>query len=487
MDHKTAVETLVKIEDRAHVNGLLYHGVMIWPILRLQLWKRLLHLSSARVDEKETLQYPKPIRRRVSPWKQLRRLLAEQAQWSALRKHQSEFLFFSNPKHYRFEMMGKPYNYLLDPWFEVAQKDHRCLKVEISRGASRPPFIPALVLEEYFPASFSSSPRIEGLPDLNASLNELGLPIQLADDELVPLLSSMESQTTYYKKILSCVRPSAVFLVNYYGESNLPLVRACRNLGAKIIDVQHGKQGRYHGMYNHWTRIPEHGYEFLPDFFWVWGEESGSNILQGRSLGGPQHLPVVGGNLWLLKWKDDQWYVESQEEQRFGTMLREKQRVIVYSAQPIDQPFPGHVLEAMKNSPPGWLWLVRLHPKQIANTAEIVDFLRAAGVSQFEVEQATRLPLYSLIKKSHYHITCWSTVCYEALVFGVPTSIVHNNGKSLYEDYITKGIFSYAESAQELLEQIEHYKTTSSRCETSPYLIADRDVAEKALNIILQT
>lgn len=490
MDHKTATELLVKIEDHVDVNMLLYHGVRVWPVLRLQIWKELLRqsLPFGEKEEKQAAQIPMTRIKRFSAWNRLRHLLAEQIQWRALAKYQSEFLFFSNPKHYRFELEGKPYNYLLDPWIQFIQSDYRCRKVEISGGESgltQSRFVSSLLLNEYLHASTSASAGIDCLPELNKALDELGLSIYLAEDKLVPILNIMESRTIYYKKILLCVRPKVVCLVNYYDEKNLPLVRACRNLGIKIVDIQHGKQGKYHGMYNHWTRIPENGYEFLPDFFWVWGEESRTNILRGRSVGTFHHMPLVGGNLWLLKWKNSGWYVESEEERQFGNRLLKKDKVILFSAQPIGQPIPGQVLDAMKKSPPGWLWLIRLHPAQIANEEKIADFLSEAGVSQFEIEQATRLPLYPLLKKSHYHITCWSTVCYEALVFDVPTSIVHENGKVLYQDYISNGLFLYADSGIDLLNQIEQCKNRELPAESLPYIVADGATAEKAFHAIL--
>jgi hypothetical protein len=111
--------------------------------------------------------------------------------------------------------------------------------------------------------------------------------------------------------------------------------------------------------------------------------------------------------------------------------------------------------------------------------------LKAAGVQHFEIENATDLPLFGVMRLAHYHITCWSTVCYEALVFGLPTSIVHENGKSLFEDYIRRGIFAYAETGAQLLAQIAHSDPSQQIAEPHPYIVADDALAHQAFQSIL--
>ena len=42
---------------------------------------------------------------------------------------------------------------------------------------------------------------------------------------------------------------------------------ACYDLKIPSVDIQHGQQGKYHGMYHYWTKIPKFGYHIMPSFF----------------------------------------------------------------------------------------------------------------------------------------------------------------------------------------------------------------------------
>lgn len=49
---------------------------------------------------------------------------------------------------------------------------------------------------------------------------------------------------------------------------------ACKRIGIKAVDVQHGRAGATgQKYYSRWTKFPKNSnYEIMPDVFWTWTE-----------------------------------------------------------------------------------------------------------------------------------------------------------------------------------------------------------------------
>ena len=78
-------------------------------------------------------------------------------------------------------------------------------------------------------------------------------------------------------------------------------------------------------------------------------------------------------------------------------------------------------------------------------------------------------------------------MCYETLAFHVPTTLVHPTGLELYEDYIRRGIFSYAESGSEILRSIAKPLKLKRFVEPTPYIETTDEPAKQAMEIILNS
>src|SRR5207253_11421849 len=80
---------------------------------------------------------------------------------------------------------------------------------------------------------------------------------------------------SFFRPRLERLRPSLAFVVNYYDARCMALILACRELGIRSVDIQHGVQGELHGAYGSWRRVPAGGYAVLPSIFWCWsGDEA---------------------------------------------------------------------------------------------------------------------------------------------------------------------------------------------------------------------
>lgn len=464
MDHQHAVEVLAETERRADVNAIRARGFCMWPLVRLGLWERLLR------GEKSPAPVPKqPLR--FPPWSALMR-------WRESRRvrrlPRAEALFLSRHEDYGDRFAAGHYNRHADPMLAFCRRRISCVKIEAREAAAARTFPRAESTEMLEPdrlAALDDPPALEGVESLRTALAALGQPQLFDEPAVLHAIAQFFRRHDAYLEVLARVQPRIVFVVCFFDRRVLPLIAACRALGIRSVDLQHGKNGMNHGMYTHWTCVPEQGYELLPEFFWVWSDAARRNTPAGVSPTAAMHRPIVGGNRWLALWRSGPPFPPEPGEAAWLAGLRSAERVILVSLQPIDPPLPEFVREAIRRSPPTWRWLLRAHPQ------------RRAGIAQGDCERATTAPLFSLLAISHRHITCWSSVAHEALAFGVPTLIVHPSGEQIFSEEIAAGRFQYAADADAVLAWIAGEEPAVP--EGEKYIETDDALAEAALTSLL--
>jgi len=277
------------------------------------------------------------------------------------------------------------------------------------------------------------------------------------------------------------LRPKVLFYSSFTGWT--PLTWACRRLGIPTVDIQHGGQSPYHYLTTHWTKVPTEGYDFMPDYFWCWSDTNRRFIEPWLPGGACRHVPLVGGNRHVAKWRRLGETLLAADEREYLAKLRTKRKVILVTlGYSVEEILPQSLVEAVANAP-DWSWLFRLHP--LHRGPSVVDGLRrrlrSAGVADVDVEMPTRTRLHALLAAAHHHVTPFSTAGREALAFGVPTLIVHPVGRTYFADEIESGIFQYAESAQEILARLSHQE---ARAPDARYIETDDALVERLLERI---
>jgi hypothetical protein len=326
--------------------------------------------------------------------------------------------------------------------------------------------------------------RREIRPLLEAVTWRLG-ECTVPDTQVTSAVRRINSLSCFFGALLDKARPRLVVLGVFYALEAMALTHACRQRGIPVVDIQHGKQGRFHGMYDHWSVLPHDGYSVLPDIFWNWGAESAETIRSSLPPGTCRPTTVIGGNCWLSAWKGNAALACLPETEALLQKMTGYERTILVSLQPLGNPIPAHVLQAMKQAPHSWLWLVRLHPHQRREAATIEAQLSAAQIASFDVTEATNAPLYPLLSRVDAQVTCWSSVAYEALAFGKAVILVHPLAKTLYSAYIEQGYFSYAGSTEALLERLFAATGDVANPEKEPYIETGEARAREALAFCL--
>jgi len=494
MNLKDLTKTIINIERRNDVNSITYNSINIWPLVRLGMYVGNSGKSdSAKVKavlgERVFYQVVKKARG-IKWWFQYKTLKKEM-------KHIGEIdcLFYSRREDHSDNMAGKLFNRHIDPVIGALRKEHTCFKIEMTSNVSSEVryeptyFVKFQAAEGYnltLPKEVKRDKKVNEFSLIDEFNEGLEIEEKINKDWLENNAKIIDVYTYFFKEVLSFIKPKVVFLVCFYSPVSMALIRACKQLGIQTIEIQHGKQGKYHPMYSNWTRIPENGYELLPDQFWVWGEESKKNIENNRKLNKNKHNAVIAGNEWIRFWKkiDENEKMSSLDikEKNFIKRIKKYKKVILFSGQ---EDIPDFVIEAINKSDNDYFWLIRLHPiHQKNNRIDIENKMKKNIMLNFDIENSSELALYLLLENSDIHVTNYSSVCYEALSFNVPTIITHETGLFMYDSYIKEEIFLYSDDSESLLECISSLDGLDSKKETSPYIETSEKLMANAIDVM---
>ncbi len=507
MDYKTTIERILAIENAMDVTSIRYKGLHLWPFVRMQLWQRLLHpnkyappaaIGLRRLAHELSQGFFRPDF--YAPYlehaKRHRNNLAQLKDYGAV-----DMLLFSRESDHQDVFGGRHYNRLIDPFVDLIKTKYTFLKLELITDRTEET-LPRFQHTYFFDsldylrcdaqrsviAAFQKTSTIERIHKgsvLTQLLAGTRFDLALTEEYLMMEGERLLHYIRYFKETLAAIRPRVVMLNNYYDNLGMALVAAAKSMGIVTVDIQSDVQGRYHGMYSFWANAPENGYEMIPDICWNWGKPAVEHIRQEMSVASPR--PLIGGHLWLAKWLDQEpaGYSLEAEDYAFLEGLQASQKVVLVSLQQDDRTIPSTIVEAMRKAPPDWYWLIRLHPRQRQKIEKLEAALEELHIENVNVEQASLLPLYPLLKHCQRHVTQWSAIAVEALRFNVPSLIIHPTGRGLFWHYLKEGHFSYANDAEGIMDALT--APVTPLVEESAYIETNRMIAREALHEIMQT
>ncbi|MEQ8428669.1 MAG: hypothetical protein RLT87_02700 [Gammaproteobacteria bacterium] len=508
MQQKDIVELFVRLEKEIDVNAIRCGNIHVWPLIRLELWWALAaddinsieSFQKANISD-QSLQKPvkpEPIAASDIAGKITRKI---RRTWQThrqsrvinnLARKQAKLLFIYYDDERHIDNATKYLNKHLDPIAAIARnKGYKTSGLFLYRGEypSRMKEC-ALSLEPQLLAvknmtTTASDLELQGSKILDEINNRLPVGARITEEKIKKLVGSYFLYFKWFCTVIDKLRPQTVFYTCYYRIETMALNAACRLRGIKTVDVQHGKQGRNHGLYSHWTRIPEQGYEVLPEYFWCWGNDAKTNMLRHRDAVCKRHQPLVGGYAWLSQVLSDKH--DKNISKPYLASFNDYDKNILLCLQPLQEPVPTILVEAMLASPTDWRWLVRLHPRQINSLEIIRETLQGHGVKNFEIDEVNAQPLYTTLAKVDVHITNWSTTLIEALIFDIPSIIVSSQGRDIYNEEIEQGVFAYAENSSDIVKLIKDRWKSVVKGASTNYFETDIKRTENVLLDLLST
>lgn len=267
------------------------------------------------------------------------------------------------------------------------------------------------------------------------------------------------SLKNYYKNLLKKANPYLAYIVCYYGDQQLAFIMACKELGISTIDLQHGVQGEHHLAYSNWKKVPENGFECLPDYFFVWSEKEKMAINSSCSrIFIKKHQPIVKGNLLAEFWKNENETIVKEFDKKIQAITQRKIKpLILLTLSPHTENIMEPIWEVMKVTQYEFDWWIRLHPSMANQKKQIENILNSFQIRFYNIREATDFPLYSILRNTNVHITVQSSTVIEATYFNVPSIVTSEYGKDIYAEYInnSKAVFaSRSEDIKSLIQKI---------------------------------
>jgi hypothetical protein len=262
-------------------------------------------------------------------------------------------------------------------------------------------------------------------------------------------LRGVESGARCFEAWLRRAAPKRVVLDCWYVRESMALALAAHRLEIPVVDLQHGVQGHGHPAYAGWSPPPAGGYEVCPDHYWVWGDWDAESLVRNNPGAIDREDVSVTGQQWLSRWNEgvDPRYAAAVER---VDRLRGGARAILVTLQP-GVPIRETLIPLIAASPREWRWWVRVHGRMGDDAKQLeVEFARATQRS-VDVREATRLPLYALLRACSWHVTGFSTCALEALAFGVPTLLLHPSGEHAYADFVEQQVMWQHQAIDESL------------------------------------
>ncbi|MGY8796388.1 MAG: hypothetical protein ACKVJN_14920, partial [Woeseiales bacterium] len=172
------------------------------------------------------------------------------------------------------------------------------------------------------------------------------------------------------------------------------------------------------------------------------------------AAGRRNHHAIVGGNpAMMLRRKEAR--APAKEHALFYSMLEEAEFVVLVTLQ-YDETFPDLLRDTILQSPPEWLWLLRVHPQTLPILSLLESHLRKVGIHNFEMQRTSLCPIYDAMSYADHLVTGYSSTALEAESFELEISLFHSFAEELFEEHIRSGHMGYCTTAGDLLTRLLH-------------------------------
>jgi hypothetical protein len=465
------LKLFAEIESACEVEKLIFKNVALWPLFRRELGYGLLNNQHSRGN------FPKKIKLLsrfglvisllVSPfkliklWKYRRILVREQTRFL---KSVGQTAVFAYPEDlYVDSIRGKKYSRYLDPYAEVLSKTEACFIFGVSPVfREKDTYVHPV---DYY--DFRTYRKYMGLKQdffqIGQQKDERKIQAQFAPIQHFLSLKNIKFQLNHFNvsKVYEAIEAESFFLSLFeksqlkviftecfHEPVKLGMISACRKLGIKTVDIQHGAITDF--MYLPWKSSMGKDLP-LPDFIWCWSK-SDCTVIEKYNQTFPLLRPVLGGNMWMKKFMAEEIPPAAQLS-RLKEIVSGFAHAILVSHQ-FGYGLSKELSLAMKNITGSRLWLWRFHP--LTSPAERVELETQLKEHQnVHVIDAGEIHLYSLFKLADRHVTYSSATAMEALSFGLKTILIHPNGKDYFKDPVSDGVMHYAQNHVEILYFID--------------------------------
>lgn len=263
------------------------------------------------------------------------------------------------------------------------------------------------------------------------------------------LLKSFFAYVKVFEVFFNYVKPELIFINCYYSLPHMAAIYVAKKMKIKTIELQHGIINDKHFAYNFVKNV---GNDLFPDYLFVYGDFF-------KSFFHNQNYFINSKNVYSIGY----YYLEKLKEENNLELLKHIldikfsnyfQKIIVISSQiTIEEALLAFMLNVARRDLKN-LYIFR--PRIIYKNYNIPNKPLNFYLSLKEEED-----IYRLLKIADFHVTVYSTVCLEALYFGVPNIMVNiNNLSKIYFGNILNNekYTVYVEKEEDFLNVINSWK-----------------------------
>lgn len=458
---------ILQIEEKFPVDKWMILGMHVWPIIRIKLYRDNLFdvLDTTYVNNQAKY---------IILLNRIKRIL--RTTWSYLNAHwknsdkkelkkEARVLFYTGGNTMTIEN-----GVYLDRFYQPIHDElarNNCSSVCFDYGEQM--FVPRksssffiglrmhyiTLKNQLFPTPINKADiQLPQFDQFQTLLSDYQLSVSFSRSQLIKYISKIYILSQYISQLIESFQAKVLMIVCYYSDLGYALSYVGHQKKIPLIDVQHGVQGPYHIAYGRWTNLPSSGFNTLPTHFWLWTKNAYRNIADWAS---PSiAIPFVGGHPYIYYYNKN----NTTEDALHWNAINPDAKPAVLVSLSNELSSISHlepILSACQQTQHSYFWLFRLHPGMRHQQKEITKLIVNAGITIFNIEEASFLPLPLLLTKCQVHVTYSSSVVIEASLFNTASIITSDYGKKLYLAYIEDGIAQCAFTADEIGNLIYHF------------------------------
>lgn len=420
------------------------NGLNLWPVLKRRFFADH-HVLSPHApvygDGLERRDAAKPV------------YTADPALLAALgRLPKGQGVVFTDKDFHTRHLDGKLYDPYLDPVLEVIESVGLLpIKLQLYKGEMEACFHPPVEIfhrTRNMSVPGSKTPAVVGFEDyldLCRRTDVPATPLWLIHGDLEIILSYAD----LFAPILEILRPRFVIFQEYYNYTAMGLGLACRRLGVPSVEYQHGIQSR-HPMYT-FRHLPKWGLEVVPKWFFTWGEYPAKQL--GEMFSGQKfHRAAAAGKPEFRLYADGRMADAPQLLEALRERIAGRKAILVPFVLGVGPEDVQALRQAILESPPDWIWLLRRHPLAVFASE---DLELGTELANIESDLCSTISLPGVLALTDHVVAGYSTICLDAYYgFGIPVTMLADAGRYNYAEFIAAGVLSQASTKDEILEAI---------------------------------
>jgi len=431
-----------RLEDELNLFDITIQGVKVWERIRFQIYSAI---ETRMLDKSFTHQ-------RKNRFSRLIRLL--KAIFSFRRNPRfapkSDIMFVCSARRV-LENDGMWWDIYTDPITQEFEVTPIAFETHFNNQHYGPEKTPNLRYFDFF-ETIAYLKRTLGITKITLDSREIQLLGNIADElnnrfqtklkiESITrrLLEERKVRLPQYISLLKRIKPKIVVLAQgYYWED---MIEACRLLGIKTVELQHGVIYQYHAAYSyegHSRRKDQ-----FADYILLWGDYWKSSVVFPI----PEERSVSVGFP----------YLESKRNSLSG--IEKKRQILFISQGNIGVKLSEFAVAVSETISREYKIVYKLHPQEQMDWREKYPWLVSSSI---EVVDPSKITLHELFAESEIQVGVCSTALFEGLAFGLRTYVLDASCVELMNPIIEKGIVKKVSSPEEFSRDINRDSNMSS-------------------------